>query len=68
MASTNLGTFGHSLQSLPVFNDFNENFCVDQEMCGPDYRERYSPGHYDPSYRHHEPPTYEARGILWINE
>ena len=55
----NLGTFGHSLQSLPVFNDFNQNFCVDQDM-GQDYQPRYSsPCAYDPAYRHHEPPSYQ---------
>ena len=49
----NLGTFGHSLQSLPVFNDFNQNFCVDQGLGQPDYS---SP--YDQGYRH-QPPSYQ---------
>ena len=42
------GTFGHSLQSLPVFNDLNQNFCLDHES-----------GHAH--YHAYPPPPYTDR-------
>ena len=55
---SNLGTFGHSLQSLPVFNDFNQNFCVDQSMGQSDYTRPGYTSPFDPGYRH-QPPSYQ---------
>ena len=26
------GTIGHCLQSLPMFNDLNQNFCLDHDV------------------------------------
>ena len=47
------GTFGHSLQSLPVFNDLNQNFCLDHESGHAHYHAYPPPPYTDLPHPQH---------------
>jgi len=64
------GTFGHSvhqcLQSLPLFNDLNQNFCLDHDMgiTAQEYHSAPNSRYSSPCNEYHDyyrpdPPSYE---------